>query len=572
MALRLLSQGGLLARRRFPLACFSTKTPPSSSSTGTHVSDVSVTSLDISTPSMRALTQVMGYEKLTKVQAATLPVILQGQDVLAKSKTGTGKTMAFLVPTIETLTRNLLRPKKHAKPVSALILSPSRELASQIQVEATKLATFHPFRIACLVGGVSMTKDLRRLKDPIDVLVATPGRLQDHLKSDTEDLVARLAGIQILVLDEADRLLDMGFRRDIERLLAFLPTARQTLLFSATLPTSLSDIQRLALKPDHAFIDTVGDDQDQTNAHVAQSVVTCAFDEHIVMLDKLLHDHIAAGSPYKIIVFFPTARTAGFMAQLFHEAKYPILEMHSRKSQSHRTKTAAAFRAHDNQILFSSDVSARGVDYPDVTLVVQVGLTEREQYIHRVGRTGRAGKLGQGILLLSDFETPFLDELDDMAIETKTDVSRTSPPPRIASALAKVQKNASLRKAAEQSYQAWLGYYNSNVKRIQMNKKQLVHRAEEYSRIMGLDEVPPLLKQTVSKMGLQGMGLRVEAYPHLSNKAGGGRGSAGGNTGKSNSFGRGSASRSTSLSRGGNESPKWGGKSAGNKGNNSFRR
>ncbi|RHY16717.1 hypothetical protein DYB37_009425 [Aphanomyces astaci] len=474
------------------------------STKNTHVSDMPVTSLPISKSTLRALTEVMGYELLTKVQATTLPVILEGKDVLAKSKTGTGKTMAFLIPTIETLAHSHLH-KKDKNNISALILSPSRELATQIEVEAKKLSTFHPIHIACVVGGVPMNKDLRRLSHPdgIDLLVATPGRLQDHLNNDHGDLVKRLAGIRILVLDEADRLLDMGFRRDIEKLLQYLPVARrQTLLFSATLPSSLEQIQRLALKTNHVFIDTVGEDEDQTNVHVKQSVVTCPFDDHIAALDKLLDAHIqSAPDGYKIIVFFPTARAAGFMAQLFLHAGYPVLEMHSRKSQPHRTKTAANFRAKDNQILFSSDVSARGVDYPGVTLVIQVGLTEKEQYIHRLGRTGRAGKAGEGVLLLSPFETPFLNELNDLPLAKMA--LANGKPPRVEESMRRVQSNAELRKAAEQAYQAWLGYYNSNLRRLKMTKDQLVDTAEEYSRIVGLDEVPALQKSTISKMGLQ---------------------------------------------------------------------
>ncbi|RHY16718.1 hypothetical protein DYB25_005977 [Aphanomyces astaci] len=497
-----------------------------------HLSSVPVSTLDISDSSMRALTQVMNYEYLTKVQAATLPVILEGKDVLAKSKTGTGKTMAFLLPTIEALLRETSTPKTK-RAVSALILSPTRELASQIDVEAKKLSTFHPFRVACFVGGTSMSQDLRRLRhaDGIDILVATPGRLQDHLTNNNEDLVARVANIKVLVLDEADRLLDMGFRRDIEKLLAFLPTNRQTLLFSATLPDSLEQIKRLALKPGHVYIDTVGE-EDQTNLHVDQSVVTCPFEDHITVLDKLMHAHIQ-GSPsgYKIIAFFPTARAAGFMAQLFLAAKYPILEMHSRKSQAHRTKAADVFRTQDNQILFSSDVSARGVDYPGVTLVIQVGLTDKEQYIHRLGRTGRAGRDGEGVLLLSPFETPFLNELKDVPLTVQTPPG--GAPPRIAPILAQVQTKPDLRQAAEQAYQAWLGFYNSNVRRLRMDKNQLVAMAAEYSRIIGLAEVPALLKRTIGKMGLQGMGLKIQTDTEAFNKPRGGSAAPGGGRGGS---------------------------------------
>ncbi|KDO32396.1 hypothetical protein SPRG_02873 [Saprolegnia parasitica CBS 223.65] len=475
-----------------------------------HLSDVSFKSLSISKESAQALSDVMKYDKMTKVQNETLPIVMQGKDVLAKSKTGTGKTMAFLLPTIETLAKT----PRHGNEILALILSPTRELASQIDVEAKKLTTFHKnIPVACMVGGTSMSKDLRKLQQPqgFAILVATPGRLHDHIKNDTGGMQGRLRHVQVLVLDEADRLLDMGFRDEIERILSYLPSARQTLLFSATLPSSLEDMKRLALKKNYEYVDTVGE-EDQTNAQVNQSVIVCTLEEHIVALESLLLEHIAASPDgYKIMAFFPTARAAGYMAAVFEKAGFPIIEMHSRKSQSHRTKVAETFRQRDNLIMFSSDVSARGVDYPGVSFIVQVGLTDREQYIHRLGRTGRAGRDGEGILLLSEFEKRFLKDLVDMPMTTRP-VPPTSATSRVASVVQRCAVDKALTQAAEQAYQAWLGYYNSNLKRLGLTKDRLVSMAAEYSVVVGLAEVPALQKKTIGKMGLQNMGLRVADY------------------------------------------------------------
>ncbi|EQC29108.1 hypothetical protein SDRG_13139 [Saprolegnia diclina VS20] len=485
---------------------------PARESTATsivHLSDVSFKSLSISKESAQALSDVMKYDKMTKVQNETLPIVMQGKDVLAKSKTGTGKTMAFLLPTIETLAKTT----RHSNEILALILSPTRELASQIDVEAKKLTTFHKnIPVACMVGGTSMSKDLRKLQQPqgFAILVATPGRLHDHIKNDTGGMQGRLRHVQVLVLDEADRLLDMGFRDEIERILSYLPTARQTLLFSATLPSSLEDMKRLALKKNYEYVDTVGE-EDQTNAQVNQSVIVCKLEEHIVALEALLLEHIAASPDgYKIMAFFPTARAAGYMAAVFEKAGYPIIEMHSRKSQSHRTKVAETFRQRDNLIMFSSDVSARGVDYPGVSFIVQVGLTDREQYIHRLGRTGRAGRDGEGVLLLSEFEKRFLKDVSDMPMTTRPVPSTSAS--RVAPVVQRCAADKALQQAAEQAYQAWLGYYNSNLKRLGLTKERLVSMAAEYSVVVGLAEVPALQKKTIGKMGLQNMGLRVADY------------------------------------------------------------
>ena len=481
----------------------------SASSFASISSDIKYASLPISSPSLKAITDVMGYDTMTEVQHATLPVLLDGHDVLAKSKTGSGKTMAFLLPTVEVLAK----APRPANAISALVLSPTRELASQIDAEAKKLTTFHDtIQTQCFVGGTSVEHDIKKLKAPVDILVATPGRLQDLLKNDHGNIVAKLQKTKMLILDEADRLLDMGFRNDIEAILKFLPSKRQTILFSATLPASLESIQRLALKKDHKFIDTVGTETDQTNAHVPQTVTICRMDEHLHAIEAALKAHIHAHpNAFKVIVFFPTARAAGYMASIFQAAKFPILEMHSRKSQQFRTKTAEQFRTGNKLIMFSSDVSARGVDYPDVSLVIQVGLTDREQYIHRVGRTGRAGRQGEGALILCDFEKNLLKELSDLPLNTVAFQPRgTTTKTAIDKVLGKIESNDELKTKAAQAYQAFLGFYVSNLKRLKLTKPDLVALGDAYAKATGLKTTPGLQKRTINMMGLTNLGLKVE--------------------------------------------------------------
>jgi ATP-dependent RNA helicase MSS116, mitochondrial len=503
----------------------------------------------ISPNSKRALTEVLKYDTMTKVQEATLPSILQGHDVVAKAKTGSGKTTAFLLPIIERLAA--AGATKHNQ-FTAVVLSPTRELANQIAVEFQKLATFHPRMqqmAVTMIGGTNIDKDKRTLQreQGLRLLIATPGRLQDHLNQNTAHIVERLSQVQVVVLDEADRLLDMGFRNELERIMEFMPQQhaagqRQTLLFSATFPQAMKEMTRGIMRPDYNLIDTLDENEGDTNVQVVQKSLVTPLQHHMIAVEHLLQDHVeemnATKSKFKIIVFFTTARIAGYMAELFRaDPRYPhyndktLLEMHSRKSQSYRTSVAKKFTTQSNIILFSSDVSARGVDYPDVSCVLQVGApSEKAQYIHRLGRTARAGQAGVGILLLSDFERSFLGELQDLEVTPVTTLTLTEDEAaaerqHFQQVLANDEK---LRNSAGAAYQAFLGYYNSNVRRLRLNSKnELVQIANEYATVIGFPEgdPPALQAKTVGKMGLKGVpGIKIE-------KAEGGRGGGGGRGG-----------------------------------------
>ncbi|POM63854.1 DEAD/DEAH box RNA helicase [Phytophthora palmivora] len=456
----------------------------------------------------------MGYEFLTHVQKDTLPLVLQGRDVLAKGKTGNGKTIAFLLPTLE---RMLKYPQPKQGKISALVISPTRELAQQIKVEAVKLTDAHGLRTSCFVGGSAVNKDVKEMTNPggIDVLVSTPGRLQAHLEENSGRIRQKLDNLQVLILDEADRLLDMGFRPDIMRIISHLPKDRQTLLFSATLPAATEELKDVALRDDYAFVDTIEGDDQQTNTQAIQEYAVCDLQDVIPVVEGVLEEHMKLPA-YKVIVFLPTARSAQFMAQLFQAAGFKnVLEMHSRKSQSARTKAADAFRKGEKMIMFSSDVSARGVDYPDVSLVLQVGLTDRDQYIHRLGRTARAGMEGRGILVLADFEKAMLRDLADLPLtelEQRPQLDQQNY--RTTRALAKIRPHSDLEQSAEKAYAAFLGFYNSNLKKLGMSKTKLVETGALYSQLIGLEKVPMLQKKTLRAMGLMDTpGLIVAPRP-----------------------------------------------------------
>ena len=329
------------------------------------------------------------------------------------------QTLAFLIPLLESLHR---KPGAAAGGAAAgaggvpairgLVISPSRELAQQIEVEATRLSRFchPPLNIVCVVGGMSITKDVARMRGnvaiggrgSVDLLISTPGRLVDHIQN-TAWMVPALRNVQGFVLDEADRLLDMGFARDIDAIISKLPrvAARQTQLYSATFPPDVKAMSARTLKPDYVMVNTVGESEEATHQHVKQESIIVPLAAQMAAVYELVAAHKAeaqaARTPFKIIVFCSTARGASFSSKLFNASgACPSLELHSRLSQPQRTRVSEQFRQGQDLLLFSSDVSARGLDFPGVSLIIQVGITDPEQYVHRLGRTARAGKEGRG--------------------------------------------------------------------------------------------------------------------------------------------------------------------------------
>eukprot|EP01018_Ginkgo_biloba_P004452 Gb_09254 [translate_table: standard] len=463
---------------------------------------------NISPLSLRAIKSA-GYEQMTIVQEVTLPTTLKGKDVLAKAKTGTGKTVAFLLPAIEVIVKSppVGRDQK-GSPILVLIICPTRELASQAAAEADTLLKYHVnIGVQVVIGGTKLPTEQKRLQaNPCQILVATPGRLRDHIEN-TPSFSSRLMGVKVLILDEADHLLDMGFRKDIEKIIAAVPEQRQTLLFSATVPEEVHQVSRIALRQDHEFINTVEEGSQETHSKVLQSSIVASHERHFHILYSILKQHISEDPEYKVLVFCTTAMVTRLISEVLSELKLNVREIHSRKPQSYRTRISAEFRKSKGLILVTSDVSARGVDYPDVTLVVQMGIpSDREQYIHRLGRTGRKGKEGQGILLLAPWEEYFLSNVKDLPI-TKAAVPHIDSDMKL-----KVQRALSHveMKDKESAYQSWLGYYNS-IKAIGRNKSRLVELANEFSRSMGLDQPPAISKLILGKMGLKNVpGLRTK--------------------------------------------------------------
>nr|CAD1830747.1 unnamed protein product [Ananas comosus var. bracteatus] len=449
-----------------------------------------------------------GYVRTTVVQEAALPVCLEGKDVLVKAKTGTGKSAAFLLPAIEAVLKATCNnTNQRVSPIIALIVCPTRELAIQVAAEANVLLKYHEgIGVQSLVGGTRFKLDLKRLEsNPCQILVATPGRLLDHIENKSGFSV-RLMGLKLLILDEADHLLDLGFRKDIEKIVDSLPRHRQSLMFSATMPKEVRRVSQLVLKRDHVFVDTVGLGGLETPAKILQSYLVVPHELHFHLVHHILQEHIMQEVDYKVIVFCTTAMVTEFMFIMLRELKMNVREIHSRKPQLYRTRISDEFRESKRLILVTSDVSARGMNYPDVTLVVQVGIpSDREQYIHRLGRTGREGKNGKGILLLAPWEQHFLDEIKDLPLE-KSQPRELDPymKQKVEDSIGKV--DASIKEAA---YHAWLGYYNS-MSEIGRDKTTLAELANRFCHSIGLEKPPALYRKTALKMGLKDIpGIRI---------------------------------------------------------------
>lgn len=360
------------------------------------------------------------------VQDAVLSRLPSQSDMFVKAKTGTGKTLAFLIAAIETaIAGKTPKDLKYPDGASILVISPTRELANQIAEEADKLSTFYPFKVHCLVGGDSKRRQIANLeRRRCDIVVATPGRLNDMLSS-VPRFKKMCESLKVLVLDEADQLLDMGFKAELQRILKQIPEERQTMLFSATISDEIREnLGNFALSPNYELIDTVGEDDVNTNLQVKQSAVIAPYQNQLSIISHCLKTNEAANKG-KVIVFLPTTKSTMVYANIFKQLlpDRNIYEIHSKKGQDQRSRIADRFRrSKENSILFTSDVSARGVDYPGVSLVLQVGApSSREQYIHRLGRTGRAGRDGEGLIVLAPFEKPFLEkDISDLPVEKIT--------------------------------------------------------------------------------------------------------------------------------------------------------
>ncbi|PSJ17698.1 DEAD/DEAH box helicase [Nitrosomonas supralitoralis] len=353
---------------------------------------------------IRAVTE-RGYTAPTPIQAQAIPAVLTGGDLLAGAQTGTGKTAGFTLPILHRLSdKSVKGPSSGRPPIRALILVPTRELAAQVEESVRDYGKYLKLSSMMMIGGVNINPQITRLKSRVDILVATPGRLLDHVQQNT----LSLSQIEILVLDEADRMLDMGFIRDIKKILALLPKQRQNLLFSATFS---DEIRALAdnLLNQPALIEAA-----RRNA-IADKVTHVVHPVDRERKRDLLAHLIKQHRWSQVLVFTRTKHGANKLAEFLTASGIPSLAIHGNKSQTARTQALAKFKSGNLQVLVATDIAARGIDISELPHVVNFELPQvPEDYVHRIGRTGRAGAEGDAVSLVCVDETKLLTAIEKL--------------------------------------------------------------------------------------------------------------------------------------------------------------
>lgn len=345
-----------------------------------------------------------GYTTPTPIQAQAIPHVLAGRDLIGLAQTGTGKTAAFALPTLQYLVENATHAhgKKGRRPIKVLVLAPTRELAAQIDDSFAAYGRYTRIDHMTIFGGVSQKPQAEKLRRGVDVVVATPGRLLDLM----EQGLVNLDHIKVLVLDEADRMLDMGFMPSIRRIIGKLPVQRQTLLFSATMPP---DIQALTRSIQTDPVEVAVTPESTTVDAISQQLYFVEKGDKFNLLRHLLDEH----NMHRTLVFTRTKHSANRLCQRLEKSRIRSAAIHGNKSQRARETALADFKAGRTQVLVATDIAARGIDVDDVSHVVNFDLpNETESYVHRIGRTGRAGAVGQALSFCAVDERDYLIDIE----------------------------------------------------------------------------------------------------------------------------------------------------------------
>ncbi len=373
------------------------------------------TELGLAEPILRAVREE-GYETPTPIQAQAIPAVLKGGDLMAGAQTGTGKTAGFTLPLLHRLAAD--KPARDARgrvAIRALILTPTRELAAQVEESVRTYGKYLPLTSMVMFGGVGMQPQIDRLRKGVDILVATPGRLLDHHQQGTLDL----SHVQVFVLDEADRMLDMGFIHDIKKVLAIVPAKKQSLLFSATFSDEIKALaDRLLNQP--SLIEVAR--RNATAETIAQRVIMTGRERKKELLAQLIRE----GDWHQVLVFTRMKHGANRLAEYLSKEGIPAMAIHGNKSQGARTTALSEFKAGTLPVLVATDIAARGIDIDQLPHVVNFELPNvPEDYVHRIGRTGRAGAQGEALSLVCRDEEIFLRDIEKLI---KREIPRASVP------------------------------------------------------------------------------------------------------------------------------------------------
>jgi ATP-dependent RNA helicase RhlE len=354
-------------------------------------------------PAILKAVREQGYETPTPIQAQAIPVVLEGHDLLGGAQTGTGKTAAFTLPMLHKLSKGAGKTNKFGKDgVAALVLTPTRELAAQVEESIRTYGKYLPLTSAVIFGGVGMNPQIDRIKKGVDILVATPGRLLDLQQQGNLDL----STVEILVLDEADRMLDMGFLPDVKKILALVPKEKQSLLFSATFSDEIRELaDRLLRNPQTIQVTP----RNTTVQRITQTVHPVGRGKKKQLLAHIINEHNWS----QVLVFTRTKFGANNVAEFLTKNGISALALHGNKSQSARTQALAGFKSGELRALVATDIAARGIDIDDLPHVVNYEIPNvPEDYVHRIGRTGRAGNDGAAVSLVCLDEEGFMAEIE----------------------------------------------------------------------------------------------------------------------------------------------------------------
>ncbi|KAL4887038.1 ATP-dependent RNA helicase has1 [Aspergillus karnatakaensis] len=433
------------------------------------------TELNLSEKTLAGIKE-MGFETMTEIQQRTIPPLLAGRDVLGAAKTGSGKTLAFLIPAIEMLSALRFKPRNGT---GVLVVSPTRELALQIFGVARELLTSHSQTYGIVIGGANRRAEAEKLTKGVNLLIATPGRLLDHLQN-TPGFVFK--NLKTLVIDEADRILEVGFEDEMRQIIKILPSEeRQTMLFSATQTTKVEDLARISLRPGPLYINVDHRKEHSTVEGLEQGYVVCEADKRFLLLFSFLKRNLKK----KIIVFFSSCNCVKYHAELLNYIDLPVLDLHGKQKQQKRTNTFFEFCNAKQGVLICTDVAARGLDIPAVDWIIQFDPPDdTRDYIHRVGRTARgANGKGRSLMFLQPSEVGFLKYLKEARVPV---VEFDFPAKKIVNVQSQLEKlisqNYYLNKSAKEGYRSYLQAYASHSLRsvFDVHKLDLVKVAKGF--------------------------------------------------------------------------------------------
>ena len=460
-------------------------------------SETTFESLTISEPIKRAIAE-MGFTHLTEIQSLAISPMLKGKDILGAAKTGSGKTIAFLVPCLELLVSLRFQPKNGT---GAIIISPTRELALQISTVLADLARHVTQTHALVIGGSNRKQEVEKLTRGANIVVATPGRLLDHLMH-TKGFV--YANLVCLIIDEADRIMQIGFEEEMNQIIKLLPSQRQTALFSATQTQKVNDLARLSLKTPIRV--EVKKDEQATVSGLDQGYVVCPADNRF----RLLFTFLKKNKSKKVMVFMSSCNSVSFHEELFNYIDLEVQSIHGQKKQAARTSTFHRFCEAESGILICTDVAARGLDIPNVDWIVQYDPPDDvREYIHRVGRTARgADGKGKALLFLMPEELGFLRYLRQANVPVQEYQFAESKVANVQSQLEKlIDTNYHLHKSSRDAYRSYMHAYAAHAAKecFDVNSLDL----SKVARAFGF-AAPPKIELNLNPKGVK----RVKKSPH----------------------------------------------------------